>query len=209
MTFAVETFVLGPLQTNAYLLRSGQECWVVDPGMWPHRLVRFLRKETLQPGRIVLTHGHGDHIAGISDLREYCPGIRIACPADDAPMLTDATLNMSAAFGYPIQAPPADDLLQPGQELMLGDLAWKILDTSGHTPGSVSYYCPSEKVVLTGDALFAGSVGRTDLPDGSGERLVENIRRNLLSLPDDTRVLPGHGPETTIGAERRENPYLR
>jgi glyoxylase-like metal-dependent hydrolase (beta-lactamase superfamily II) len=125
-------------------------------------------------------------------------------------MLTDPQQNLSAGFGVPLATGVADPLpLEPGQEMNLAQLPWEVLDTSGHSPGSRSLHCPSGKLVIVGDALFAGGIGRTDLPAGDGERLVANIRQHLLSLPDETRVLAGHGPETTIGTERRTNPFLR
>jgi len=102
-----------------------------------------------------------------------------------------------------------DELLKPGDTLTMGEVTWNVLDTSGHTKGGLSFYCPQESVVMTGDALFCGSIGRSDIPDGDGELLIENIRNNLMTLPDNTRVLPGHGPETTIGAEKRSNPFLQ
>ncbi len=204
----IEKFVLGPLETNCYVIRSNGECWVVDPGMWAESLMEFLTREDAEPSRILLTHGHGDHIAGIEQIRQSIPEIRICCPADDANMLTDPVANMSGVVAMNLTAPPADELLRPRQTLQCGQSSWKLLDTSGHTPGGVSYYCQDESVVLTGDALFAGGIGRFDIPNASGETLIANIRVNLLSLPDETRVLPGHGPETTIGAERRNNPFL-
>jgi len=204
----VETFILGPLKTNSYVLRSGGDCWVVDPGMWPRRLVRFLRELAVVPSRILLTHGHGDHIAGIGKLRKAFEGVWLCCPAADTAMLRDVKLNMSGAFGLGIKAPQADELLEPGMLLKLGHESWKVLDTSGHTPGGVSYYCAAEAMVLTGDALFAGSIGRTDIPAASEARLLGNIREHLLSLPDETRIMPGHGQPSTIGAERRTNPFL-
>jgi glyoxylase-like metal-dependent hydrolase (beta-lactamase superfamily II) len=124
-------------------------------------------------------------------------------------MLGDPVANVSAMFGLSLTCPPADELLSPGQTLSEDGLAWRVLDTSGHTPGGVSYHCAEAGVVLTGDALFEGSIGRTDIPGADAERLLRNIRENLLSLPDLTRVLPGHGPETTVGRERRNNPFLR
>src|SRR5208282_5618914 len=110
------------------------------------------------------------------ELKAAHPQVRIACPAADEAMLTSSQANLSAAFGEDITAPPADDLLQAGQTLSLGDIGWQVLDTSGHTPGGVSYYCPPAGVVLTGDALFAGGIGRTDLPGASDWRLLRNIR---------------------------------
>ncbi|MDY6913195.1 MAG: MBL fold metallo-hydrolase [Planctomycetota bacterium] len=207
-SFQINTFVLGPLATNTYVLQDGDACWVVDPAMWPGPLVQFIQKVKLSPQRILLTHAHGDHIAGIGDLKSAWPQLEVFCPAGDADMLADASANMSAAFDAPITAPPAEQLIQPGRTLTLGQTQLEVLDTSGHTPGGVSYYCPHQSVVLTGDALFAGSIGRCDIPGASESRLTANIRNHLLNLPDETVVLPGHGPHTTIGAERRGNPFL-
>jgi glyoxylase-like metal-dependent hydrolase (beta-lactamase superfamily II) len=209
VTLRIDTFVLGPLMTNCYVLRWDGQCWVVDPSLWPDDLLGFLHRTQVQPGRILLTHGHGDHIAGVADLKAAYPQARLGCPAGDAYMLGDPEANASAAFGVFLTCPPPDDLLQAGQCLQDGDLTWRILDTSGHTPGGVSFHCPDEQVVITGDALFQQGIGRTDIPGADERKLLRNIRDNLLSLPDDTRVLPGHGPQTTIGAERRGNPFLQ
>lgn len=208
MTLRIDTLVLGPFETNCYLVRDDERRWVVDPGMWPGPLLDFLTAAGVGPETILLTHGHGDHIAGLAELVQHFPAATVLCPAGDADMLSDPQANLSAPFGMPITSPPPDKLIRPGDSLALGETSWAVLDTSGHTPGGVSFYCESEGVVITGDALFAGSVGRTDVPGANSGRLMANIRQNLLSLPDDTRVLPGHGPETTIGRERRTNPFL-
>jgi glyoxylase-like metal-dependent hydrolase (beta-lactamase superfamily II) len=124
-------------------------------------------------------------------------------------MLTNAEANLSAQLGFPIEAPPADELVAPGDTLKLGALAWLALDVSGHSPGGLAYYCEEVSVVLTGDALFAGSIGRYDFPGSSRENLLENIQQNLLSLPTETVIYSGHGPATTIGHEREHNFTLR
>lgn len=208
MPIQITTLPLGPLETNCIILASGQHCVLVDPGMWPQPLLDYLSRKELSPSAVWLTHGHGDHIGGLREIKAAFGACRILCPRGDADMLTDANLNMSAPFGLPIRVDAADELIDPGQSLAVGQTLWQVLDTAGHTPGGVSFYCPAEKVVLTGDALFASSIGRTDLPGASAERLLGNIRRNLLTLPDDTAVIPGHGPATTIGQERAGNPYL-
>ena len=208
MTLHINTIPLGPLETNCYVLRSIDEAWLIDPGMFPEPLIGFLNAEKIQPNAILLTHGHGDHIAGTSEIIQEFPSIEVICPSGDSEMLTDGELNLSASFGVSITTSEPDKLIEPGQILDFGDTHWKVLDTSGHTPGSVSYYCEREKIVFTGDALFAGSIGRTDIPRASCGRLLDNIRRNLLSLPDDTKILPGHGPSSVIGYERKVNPFL-
>lgn len=208
MSLEIQTLVLGPLATNTYVLSDEVGCAIVDPGMEPAELLEALKRHQAARMEIWLTHGHGDHIAGVAEIRAAYPDARICCPSGDANMLTDAKANMSGPFGFSLTSPPADKLLDPGQTLALGSTRWEVLDTSGHTRGGVSYYCRSGDVVLTGDSLFAGSIGRTDIPGGSASRLLNNIRRNLLALPDSVRMLPGHGGESTIGRERRSNPFL-
>jgi glyoxylase-like metal-dependent hydrolase (beta-lactamase superfamily II) len=202
-------FILGNFQTNAFVLIDGDECWLVDPGFEPDELIDFIRGRNLTPTRILLTHGHADHIAGVNDLLAAWPGVPVCCPAADAEMLTDAWANLSATLGMPITCPPANELLSPGAVLQMNDLSWQVLDTSGHTAGGVSFYCQQAGTAITGDALFAGGIGRTDFPGGDFDRLADNIRRNLYSLPPETIVYPGHGPSSTIGAERRLNPFVR
>ena len=208
MSVEILPFETGPFATNTYVVREGGECWVIDPGIAPRALVSFLTRETIRPGRVVLTHGHCDHIAGIPDLRGSVGPVDVWCPADDAAMLSDATLNLSAPFGLAMTLDPPEEVFRPGETLTLGETAWAVLDTSGHTPGGVSLYCAAEGVVFAGDALFSGSIGRTDRPGADGARLVRNIREALLTLPAETAVYAGHGPATTIGAERQHNPFL-
>jgi len=206
----VHCLPLGELMTNCYVLPDDGECWVVDPGLSPQPLVEYLRRQALTPRRVLLTHGHADHIAGVSAVKAAWPEAVVTAPSAEADFLTDPVRNLSLPFGMVrITAPAPDELISPGDELMLGELAWRALDTAGHTPGGLSYYCPAAKVAITGDALFAGSVGRTDIPGASEAQLLANIREHLLTLPDETRILPGHGPPSTIGDERRTNPYLR
>jgi hydroxyacylglutathione hydrolase len=214
--YEINCVVLGPFETNCFIVRPvGQSvCWVVDPGPGsdrsaePRALLNRLKSGKLQVERVLVTHGHGDHIAGIPAVKLAYPRAVVTVSQDDAAMLADAELNLSADFGMPVTAGSADQCVRPGDRLDLGGGTWQVLDTSGHTPGGVSFYCRSAGVVIVGDALFAGSIGRSDIPGGDGERLIANIREQLMSLPDDTRVLCGHGPETTIGAERRGNPYV-
>jgi len=209
MTLEIDTFAVGPFQTNTYVVRSGGECWVIDPGMGTGPVAAFLQERGLAPSRILLTHGHCDHIAGVEDVKAVAPEGRICVAGADAEMLTSAALNLSEPFGLPMTAPPADELLEAGQELPLGESVWRILDTSGHTAGGLSFYCQAEAVVFTGDSLFARGVGRTDMPGGDWPRLLENIRNRLLSLPSQTQVYPGHGPATSIGAEKLHNPFIQ
>ena len=176
-------FILGDFQTNAFVLIDGDECWLVDPGFEPDELIDFIRGRDLTPTRILLTHGHADHIAGVNALLAAWPGTPVCCPAADAEMLTDAWANLSATLGMPITCPPASELLSPGAVLQMNELSWQVLDTSGHTAGGVSFYCPQAGTAITGDALFAGGIGRTDFPGGDFDRLADNIRCNLYSLP--------------------------
>jgi len=207
-SYSISTFVTGPLETNTYVLISGKAVWIVDPGMGVQEVIDFLQRRNLVPTRIALTHGHGDHIAGVVELTEAFGDVPLVCPATDAFMLEDPRENLSGEFGFDVVCPAADELVKVGQKLTDDTLNLLVLDTSGHTPGGVSYYWAAAKAVLTGDALFAGSIGRTDFAGGDLAGLLENIRRNLLTLPDGTQVLPGHGPKSSIAVERRTNPFL-
>jgi glyoxylase-like metal-dependent hydrolase (beta-lactamase superfamily II) len=210
MSLQIDALELGPFQTNCYVLREGDCCWLVDVGFGPGPLLELLKKQAAGPQRILLTHGHGDHIAGVAEVKAAYPRARLCCPAADDFMLADGQANLSAMFGLSVACPPADELLQAGRDLDLrmGPLTWHALDTSGHSPGGMSFYCPQAGVVLTGDALFAGSIGRTDLPGAAIGPLIKNIRLNLLALPGPTKVLPGHGPPSTIQQELEGNPFL-
>ncbi len=208
MKVAIESIPCGPTQTNCYLLSQDGQCALVDPGFSPGPVLRQLSERQLQPKLVLLTHGHCDHIAGIDAVREAFPSASVLCPRADAVMLTDAEKNMSALFGFPTTASPADRLIDPGETIEAAGASWRVLDTSGHTPGGVSFYCDQIAIALVGDAVFAGSIGRTDLPGSDSEALLRNIRDRLLSLPGETRLLPGHGPETTVQAELDGNPFL-
>lgn len=206
----IETIPLGPLETNAYVVRpAGQsDCWVIDPGMSPAPLLGRLRTLELRVRRVIITHGHADHIAGIGAVLAAYPEATTVGPAGDLEMYADPVRNVSAMFGFPLTAPPPQALVQHGDTLTLGTTQWRVLDTAGHTPGSVSYYCPQAAVAFVGDALFAGGIGRCDIPGASLPQLLRNIRENLLTLPADTTVFSGHGEPTTIGAESSTNPML-
>ena len=208
MGVVITTFPAGPLQTNTHLVVSDRQCWIVDPGASPPEMIALIRDSDLHVAAVVLTHGHADHIGGADELRDEFDGAPVICPVDDALMLGDAVANLSQPFGFPLTVRQPEELIRPGQQLSLGESTWQVLDTAGHTPGGVSYYCAEESVVIVGDALFAGSIGRCDLPGSDARRLIDNIRENLLSLPENTHVMTGHGPDTTIAAEKNSNPYL-
>lgn len=194
-----------------FFFQDGGPCWIVDPGLpqQASEMLSFLDVHQLKPEGILLTHAHADHIAGIDEILAARGRLPVYLAESEWPMLPDPRKNLSAGFGVPITAHP-DDLrdLPIGGTMDLGTSRWIIGDVAGHSPAGRSLYCVGHGVAIVGDALFAGSIGRVDLPGGDGVRLIRNIRRTLLALPDDTLVLSGHGPETTIGRERATNPFL-
>lgn len=204
----IQTFCLGQWQTNCYVLSVGRACWIVDAGFDPEPMLDAIDQRGLKLEKVVLTHAHLDHIAGLNTVRRRHPGVPIVIHVDEQEFLTDTRLNLSAAFAEPVVAPEATDLLTHGDTLDLAGVTFEVLHTPGHSPGGITLYQPDHHVAIVGDTLFAGSIGRFDFPTSDGPRLMQSIQEQLLTLPDDTRVLPGHGPETTIAHERATNPYL-
>lgn len=209
----IDTIVLGDFQTNCFCVRrdeDSRECLVIDPGLEPEMLIQMLHHNEYVPVDILLTHGHADHIGGVETLREGWPDVRVTVHIKDAEMLTDPNRNLSLMAGFMVQARPA--------EVQLGDddttftsagLTFKVLHTPGHTPGGISLYHASEHVLFSGDTIFSGSVGRSDFPGGDGSLLISMIHEKILTLPAETRIYSGHGPVTTVGDEKKTNPFLR
>jgi glyoxylase-like metal-dependent hydrolase (beta-lactamase superfamily II) len=200
-----------PYMENTLIVRrqDRDDCLVVDPGSRSQEVVEILHKKSLTPSAILLTHGHLDHIEGNETLRRQWPSLPIMIGARDAPMLTNPVLNFSARSARPVTSPPADRLLAEPDRVEAAGLELDVLDIPGHSPGHIVYLLRSETpfLVLGGDVLFQGSIGRCDLPGGSQELLVGGIRKKLFSLPEDTVVYPGHGDPTTVGQEKRTNPF--
>lgn len=205
----LQSLELGPFVENCYVIgdEKSREAAVIDPGDEPDTILLTLGKESLTAKIILLTHAHLDHVGGLKALKESTRADVMMHKAD-AFLLKTAPMQ-ALAFGVrPFLSPSPDRFIAEGDTLRVGSLRLEVIHTPGHTPGGVCYCLREEKKVFVGDTLFAGSVGRTDLPGGDYEALVRSIREKLLPLGDDVEVLCGHGPPTTIGQERRCNPFL-
>ncbi|MDI7277224.1 MAG: MBL fold metallo-hydrolase [Anaerolineae bacterium] len=205
---AVRTLVVGPLQTNCYLAvcTETKEAIVIDPGGDARRIMRAVNEEGVAVRLIVDTHAHFDHVAANGAIHE-ATGAPIAIHRLDADALTQPVALFGLSFGGPV-SPSAQRLLEEGDEVRFGNVSLRVLHTPGHTPGGISLLYEPEPAVFSGDALFQYGIGRTDFPGGDPETLLRSIRSRLFPLPDATVVYPGHGPTTTIGAERLGNPWL-
>jgi len=204
-----ETVVVGPLGVNCFILgcEETREGVVVDPGADADRILARVRALGLTIRTVINTHGHFDHIGGNKEILE-ATGARLMIHRDDVPFLSRAT-DVAANYGLATEnSPPPDELLEDGKTVTFGKCALKVLHTPGHTPGGCCLLLEGEGKVITGDTLFAESVGRTDFPGSSHEALMASIRTKLLPLPDETQVYPGHGPASSIGREKRYNPYI-
>ena len=211
-TYAIQTIVSAPFDQNSFVLwKPGDSAaLVVDPGFDPDAILKVLAGHALRPAAILNTHGHSDHIAGNAAMKRAFPDAPLIIGENEAHLLTDAEANLSAKFGVAIVSPEADRTVADGETLELAGFRFLIREIPGHSPGSVVFIAGEETpaFVLGGDVLFSGSVGRHDFPGGSARTLFDGIRAKLFVLPAETLVIPGHGPITTVGREKKSNPFV-
>jgi hydroxyacylglutathione hydrolase len=203
-------FPVGPLHCNCSVIGDEQthEAMVIDPGDQVDEILNILSQQNLKLTQIVVTHAHIDHVGGAMKLKA-ATGAPILMNQDDHTLLK--LLDVQAKW-VGMQSPgpvEVDDAVSNGRVLKVGSIAANVIHTPGHTEGSICLYFPQEKKLIAGDTLFAGSIGRTDLPGGSYDKIMSSLHSRVLALPDDTHVIPGHGPTTTIGQERMTNPFLQ
>ena len=198
----VDCLELGELPTNTYVLSNEKkECLIIDPSDGFDEITDFLSERSLKPSLICLTHGHDDHFGSVNALRQKY-GILAGISKEEEDLLISVNYNLSRMFGHP-RVLEADLFFLDGQKVPLLGTEMTVILTPGHTPGGCCFY-----FLFSGDSLFAGSVGRTDFPGGSGAALLRSLREKIMTLPDDVRVYSGHGPSTTIGQEKAYNPYV-
>lgn len=204
--------ISAPFDENTYIahMKGRDDCIIFDPGFDPDAIVDYLEQRGLLPAAILCTHGHSDHIAGNAMLKDRWPKAPLVIGVGDAYKLTDPAGNLSAAFGASLVSPPADRTVDEPEQFEAAGITLEVLATPGHSAGHVVFLCRQVEPwhVFGGDVLFRGSVGRTDFPDGDFDSLRASIHDKLFTLPDDTIVLPGHGPATDVGREKRSNPFV-
>ncbi len=205
-----KVFPVGPLQCNCSVIGDEQthEAMVIDPGDQIEDILKILKAENLTLKQIVVTHAHIDHVGGAMKLKA-ATGAPILMNQNDEALLKMLDMQATWIGMRPPGAVHVDDAVGEGRILQVGNLSSTVIHTPGHTEGSICLYFPEQKTLIAGDTLFAGSIGRTDLPGGSYEKIMRSLHNQLLQLPDETQVVPGHGPVTTIGEERETNPFLQ
>ena len=208
----IAKFTFNPFQENTYIVYDGSEAIIVDPGCWQHEehqsLEEYLQKNALKPVRLVLTHAHIDHIMGNAWVFDRF-GLKPELHQADEFILSNGP-QVARLYGLPYEASPdAGAFLREGDRIRIGEDELEVIHLPGHSPGHVGFFQKDQRFIVQGDVLFQGSIGRTDLPGGDHQTLIRSIKEKLLVLGDDVKVYCGHGPETTIGAEKRSNPFLR
>jgi len=208
----IKAFIFNPFLVNTLVLSDDNgEGIIVDPSCYSQKerddLDKYISENKIKPVRIINTHCHVDHLLGVAYVaKKYNIGIEFH--KDDLPVFDDAYRH-GIVFGFEVEKlPAAKNYLDEGQEIILGKSSLKVFHVPGHSPGSLAYYNQEQKFIIVGDVLFKGTIGRTDLPGGNYDQLINSIQTKLMSLPPDTEVIPGHGPSTTIGAEALSNPFL-
>jgi hydroxyacylglutathione hydrolase len=211
MPLEIASLVLGPAQTNTYLVceQGSKEAVVIDPSWDGHLILEEARRRGWRVTNIWLTHAHFDHFGGAAAVADdSSPPPPVALHPEDYPLWKEG--GGAAQYGLQFDPGPEPTIeLSPGQKLYVGGHEFEVRYAPGHTPGHVMFYCAVEKLIFSGDVIFQMSIGRTDLPRSDHKTLMDSIDREVLSLPDETRLLPGHGPKTTVGEEREHNPFLQ
>jgi glyoxylase-like metal-dependent hydrolase (beta-lactamase superfamily II) len=203
-------FPVGPLQCNCSVIgdEKTHEAMVIDPGDQIEGILEILRQEKLTLKQIVITHAHIDHVGGAMKLKA-ATGAPILMNQNDHALLKMLDVQAAWVGMRPPGDVQVDEAIGQGSVLKIGDISSNVIHTPGHTEGSICVYFPEEKKLIAGDTLFAGGIGRTDLPGGSMDKIMRSLHTQVLALPDETKVIPGHGPSTTIGEERETNPFLQ
>ncbi len=205
-----ERFMLGVWQTNCYVVYTDSgACWVVDAGFEPEALIAFVEGRSLRPEKLILTHAHIDHIAGMHEVLDRLGAMPILIHEAEMDFLGDASLNLSMYLAQPFVGPEPTQLLRHGDTLELAGHSFEVRHTPGHSPGGICLYHAPSATAIVGDTLFNSSIGRHDFPTSDYDALEKGIREQLYTLPDATRILPGHMEATTIGKEKRTNPFVR